>query len=89
MHAAKRLAMPSRCSTARNPSNPPSEESRSPSNRASIDLPETGDRPGRIGVFATEASMAFRDGVGWIRPPISTSYQGFILCSPVFVHNTG
>jgi hypothetical protein len=49
---------PSRLSISRKASNPPSEDSRPPSKRATTGLPCIGDRPGRNGVTSTMAGIA-------------------------------
>ena len=64
MQVAKRDAMLSRCSTSRSASRPPSEDMQAPSKRASIALPQTGDKPGNIGVDSTLTGIALRDPVG-------------------------
>jgi hypothetical protein len=67
MQAASRDAIASRCSTSRNASNPPSDDMLAPSKRATIVLPQTGDRPGNIGVDSTLTGMLFwgPDGIGF------------------------
>jgi hypothetical protein len=46
------------CSIARNANIPPSDDSRPPSKRATIDLPETGDSPGSNSVGSFMAGVA-------------------------------
>jgi len=61
MQPARRCAMPRRFSISRKASKPPSEHRCAVSKRAKIGLPQTGDRPGSIGVVSTQADMMHRD----------------------------
>jgi hypothetical protein len=67
MHAASRDAMASRCSTSRNANSPPSDDILLPSNRATIALPWTGDRPGKKGDKSSFDGHALpgSDGIGF------------------------
>ena len=53
--------MPSRNSTSRSANRPPSEDMCGLSKRATIDLPQMGDRPGNIGVDSAVAGMVAPD----------------------------
>ena len=72
MQAARRCAMPRRFSISRSASRPPSEQRCSVSNRATIGLPPTGDRPRSIGLISAQAGMAFRDWAGLASTPVSS-----------------
>ena len=61
MHAARRSATLSRCSTSRSARTPPSDESEPPSNLATTDLPATGDRPGRGRVKSFTADVVSQE----------------------------
>jgi hypothetical protein len=67
MQPAKRSATRSRCSTSRSIRTPPSDDKKPPSNVATTDLLETGDRPGngRIDLIMTE--VVSRNGADVIR----------------------
>jgi hypothetical protein len=69
MHAARRDAMPSRRPTSRSASSPPSDDMLAPSKRATIVLPQTGDRPGKQGLDSTPTGMRFRDPLGLASTP--------------------
>jgi len=70
MQAARRCAMPRRFSFSRRASSPPSEHRCPVSNRATIGLPPTGDRPRSIGLISAQAGMAFRDWAGLASTPV-------------------
>ena len=56
---AMRSATRRRCSTSRKTKIPPSDDSRPPSNLATIVLPETGDRPGSGSIGSFMAGVVF------------------------------
>lgn len=56
---------PSRCSTSRSASSPPTEERNPPPKRAMLGLPPTGDRPGSDGVVSTVAGAGSQGA--WFR----------------------
>ena len=58
MQAARRSATRSRFSTSRSARTPPFDDNIPPSNRATTDLPETGDRPGSGSVGSFMADVA-------------------------------
>ena len=60
MQAARRSATRRRCSTSRNTRMPPSDDNRPPSNLATTDLPETGDRPGSGSIRSIMAGVVSR-----------------------------
>src|SRR5439155_16147858 len=70
-------------------SNPPSEDSRPPSKRATTALPRTGDRPGRNGVTSTMAGVASNDRQIQLQQPNLTPDQRLALHPPALVHNPG
>src|SRR6516225_9065340 len=86
-HPASRSANPSRRSISRKASNPPSEDRRPPSNRATTVLPCTGDRPGRNGVASTMAGAAPVDPRVQALNPNPTPNQHLVLRPPTLMHN--
>src|SRR5271157_155871 len=86
---AKRSATPSRRSISRNANKPPSEDSRPPSNRATTDLPCTGDRLGRNGVTSTIAGVASDDRQIQLQQPNYTPNQRLALHPPALMHHPG
>src|ERR1700730_3057 len=65
MQPAKRSAMRSRCSTSRSIRTPPSDDNKPPSNVATTDLPETGDRPGNGSVELIMADVVSQKWCGF------------------------
>src|ERR1700674_1446970 len=86
---ASRSANPSRRSTSRKTSNPPSEDSRPPSKRATTALPWTGDKPGRNGVASTMAGVASDDRQIQLQQPNPTPDQSLALHPPELMHRSG
>lgn len=73
--AANLSAIPNRLSTSRRAKTPVSEDRLPPSNRASINLAETGDRPGRVCVNSRMAGVVPRISQFRRQHPNSTSDQ--------------
>jgi len=63
----------------------PSDDMQPPSNRATIALPPTGDRPGSIGVDSTLTGMLFRDPMGMVST--SKSYIVSADCTMPVTHD--
>ena len=90
MQAARRRAIPSRCSICRSTRRPPSQDIIPPSNRASIGRAQIGDRPGKTGAASSLAGMA-RPGSADIRieTKILCQISALSPCPPALVHNSG
>src|SRR3984893_17540429 len=76
---AKRSAMRSRCSTSRSIRTPPSDDNKPPSNVATTDLPETGDRPGNGSVELIMADVVSQKCCGF--ESITESYAPSKACA--------
>src|SRR4051812_43853386 len=80
MQAANRSATRRRFSTSRSASTPPLDDNSPPSNLATTDLPDTGDRPGSgsIGSFMAGGGSRGRGGVGFTKKNLN----GSNTCAP-------
>src|SRR3979411_2955466 len=71
--------MRSRCSTSRSIRTPPSDDNKPPSNVATTDLPETGDRPGNGSVELIMADVVSQKWCGF--ESITESYAPSKACA--------